>query len=79
MIKFPGTGRGRGRGNYQVDAPRGRFGSRSFGRGGGHDGSDRDYNRLRGNGFYRPSIRQDRGIAGYQASGSGSYSSEFTS
>ncbi|KAF3457829.1 hypothetical protein FNV43_RR02489 [Rhamnella rubrinervis] len=58
------TVRGRGRGSYQSEAPRGRFGSRSFGRGGGHDGSDRDYNRLRGNGFYRPSIRQDRGNAG---------------
>lgn len=61
-----------------MEPPRGRFGSRSFGRG-GHDGSDRDYNRLRGNGFYRPSLRQDRGNSGYQASRSGTYSSEFTS
>ncbi|KAH9764057.1 hypothetical protein KPL70_001392 [Citrus sinensis] len=56
-----GTGRGRGRGSYLTDAPRGRFGSRSYGRGGGYDGGDRDYNRPRGNGFYRPSPRQDRG------------------
>lgn len=43
-------GRGRGRG-YQTDAPRGRFGGRSLGRGGNQDGGD--YNRARGNGFYQ--------------------------
>ncbi|CAN1144873.1 Nuclear transport factor 2 [Linum perenne] len=54
-----GRGRGRGRGSYyQVDAPRGRFGSRSFGRGGSYDG---EYNRGRGNGYYRPIHRQDMG------------------
>ncbi|PON94852.1 Splicing factor-like protein [Trema orientale] len=63
--------RGRGRGSYQVEAPRGRFGPRSFGRGGGHDGGDRDYNRPRGNGFYRPSARQDRANPGYQATRNG--------
>ncbi|KAL5542365.1 hypothetical protein UlMin_010075 [Ulmus minor] len=74
-----GRGRGRGRGGYQVDAPRGRFGSRSFGRRGGYDGGDSDYNRPRGNGFYRPSLRQDRVNLGYQATRSGFNSSELTS
>ncbi|TQE08405.1 hypothetical protein C1H46_006033 [Malus baccata] len=70
--------RGRGRGSYQAEAPRGRFGSRSFGRGGGYDGGDQDYSRPRGNGYYRPSPRQDRGNSGYQSSRSGQNSSEFT-
>ncbi|XP_024027127.1 putative G3BP-like protein, partial [Morus notabilis] len=64
-------GRGRGRGSYQVEASRDRFGARNFGRGGGHDGGDRDYNRPRGNGFYRPTERQDRGNSSHQATGSG--------
>ncbi|XP_062108960.1 nuclear transport factor 2-like [Humulus lupulus] len=69
--------RGRGRGNYQVEAPRGRFVSRGFGREGSHDGGDRDYNnRPRGNGFYRPSPRQDRTNPGYQPTRNGT---EFTS
>ncbi|CAI0383141.1 unnamed protein product [Linum tenue] len=56
----PRFGRGRGRGSYQADAPRGRFGSRGFGRGGGSYGGDY-YNRpTRGNGYYRPIQRQDR-------------------
>ncbi|KAM1380643.1 hypothetical protein ACFX2I_022344 [Malus domestica] len=70
--------RGRGRGSYQAEAPRGRLGSRSFGRGGGYDGGDQDYSRPRGNGYYRPSPRQDRGNSGYQSSRSGQNSSEFT-
>ncbi|CAL1384346.1 unnamed protein product [Linum trigynum] len=54
-----GRGRGRGRGSYQADAPRGRFGSRSFGRGGASYDGDY-YNRPpRGNGYYRPVQRQD--------------------
>ncbi|CAK9167393.1 unnamed protein product [Ilex paraguariensis] len=57
-------GRGRGRGSYQMDASRGRFGARSFGRGSGPDGGDRDYNRPRGNGFYRQGPRQDRVLSG---------------
>lgn len=65
------TGRGRGRGSYLTDAPRGRFGARSYGRGGGYEGGDRDYNRPRGNGFYRPAPRQDRGYSGHQVSRSG--------
>ncbi|KAI4318175.1 hypothetical protein L6164_025978 [Bauhinia variegata] len=52
-----GGRRGRGRGGYQSDAPRGRFSSRSFGRGSGQD----EYGKARGNGFYRPSPRQERG------------------
>ncbi|GLT42084.1 hypothetical protein SLA2020_161040 [Shorea laevis] len=67
-----GRGRGRGCGSYQMDAPRGRFGARSYSRGGGgYDAGDHDYNRSRGNGFYRPSLRQDRGYSGHQASRSG--------
>lgn len=60
------TGRGRGRVSYQAEAPRGRFSSQSFGR-----GSDQDYNRLRGNGFYRPGFRHDREFSGPQVSGGG--------
>ncbi|PSR86407.1 Ras GTPase-activating protein-binding protein like [Actinidia chinensis var. chinensis] len=44
-----GGRRGRGRGSYQSEAPRGRFGARSFGRGGNQDGGD--FNKSRGNGF----------------------------
>ncbi|EOY06192.1 hypothetical protein QUC31_016403 [Theobroma cacao] len=68
MVKMFWTGRGRGRGSYQTDAPRGRFGARSYGRGGAYDGSERDYSRSRGNGFYRPTSRQDRGLSGQQVS-----------
>ncbi|KAJ4840270.1 hypothetical protein Tsubulata_024966 [Turnera subulata] len=71
-----GRGRGRGRGSYQIDASRGRFGARNFGRGGGYDAGDRDYNRTRGNGYYRPSPRQDRGFSGHQVSRSGQNQSE---
>ncbi|CAK7327319.1 unnamed protein product [Dovyalis caffra] len=63
-----GRGRGRGRGGYPTDVPRGRFSSRSFGRGGSYDGGDKDYNRPRGNGYYRPGPRQDRGFSGHQVS-----------
>ncbi|XP_042517308.1 nuclear transport factor 2-like isoform X2 [Macadamia integrifolia] len=53
-----GGRRGRGRSSYQTDAPRGRFGGRSVGRGNGQDGAERDYNnRPRGNGFYQRGTR----------------------
>lgn len=56
---FRGGRRGRGRGGYTMEASRGRFGHRSFGRGNDHDGGDhRDFNRPRGNGLYRPAMRQ---------------------
>ncbi|KAK7278521.1 hypothetical protein RJT34_23551 [Clitoria ternatea] len=58
-----GGRRGRGRSGYQPEAQRGRFGLRSFGRGSGQDGSEKEYNKSKGNGFYRPSTRQD-GIFG---------------
>ncbi|RDX68843.1 nxt3, partial [Mucuna pruriens] len=64
-IPSRGGRRGRGRGSYQSDAARGRFNSRSFGRGIGQDGGDREYNKSKGNGFYRPSLRQERGNSGY--------------
>ncbi|KAF8392133.1 hypothetical protein HHK36_022475 [Tetracentron sinense] len=61
-------GRGRGRGSYQNEGPMKRFGGRSFGRGSGQDGSDRDYNRMRGNGFHQQGPQQYRGILGNQGS-----------
>ncbi|PNY13389.1 G3BP-like protein [Trifolium pratense] len=64
-IPSRGGRRGRGRGSYQSDAPRGRFNSRSYGRGNGQDGGDREYNKPRGNGYYRPSQRQERGYSGH--------------
>ncbi|XP_020206722.1 putative G3BP-like protein [Cajanus cajan] len=64
-IPSRGGRRGRGRGSYQSDAPRGRFNSRSFGRGSGQDGGDREYNKSKGNGFYRPTPRQERANSGH--------------
>ncbi|CAO2821980.1 unnamed protein product [Amaranthus hypochondriacus] len=57
--------RGRGRATYQPDSSRGRFGGRSYNRGGSQFG-EREFNRPRGNGYYRQSTRQDR-YSGYQA------------
>ncbi|KAJ9169672.1 hypothetical protein P3X46_017834 [Hevea brasiliensis] len=54
-IASRGGRRGRGRGGYQTDAPRGRFGARSLGRGSNQDGGD--YTRARGNGFYQRGTR----------------------
>ncbi|KAL0286604.1 UNVERIFIED_CONTAM: Nuclear transport factor 2 [Sesamum calycinum] len=55
-----GRARGsRGRVSYQTEG-RGRFGGRGFGRGSHQDVIDRDYNRSRGNGFYRHAPRQER-------------------
>ncbi|GAV86577.1 NTF2 domain-containing protein/RRM_6 domain-containing protein [Cephalotus follicularis] len=71
-----GRGRGRGRGSYPTDVPRGRFVARSFGRGSGHDGGDRNYHGPSGNGYYRPGPRQDRGFSGHQVSRSGQNLSE---
>lgn len=66
-----GRGRGRGRGGYQSDASRGRFGGRSYGRG-GNDNNDRDFSssRPRGNGVLP---RQERGILGNHAARNGAY------
>ncbi|KAJ0967497.1 hypothetical protein J5N97_024414 [Dioscorea zingiberensis] len=60
--------RGRGRGGYQSDALRGRFGGRTFARGGIQHNNDRDYNnRSRGNGNpQRGGAYQERGILGSQ-------------
>lgn len=41
-----------GRVSYQSEAPREHFGSRSFGRGSGQDGGEREYNKPTGNGFF---------------------------
>ncbi|KAJ4968516.1 hypothetical protein NE237_015217 [Protea cynaroides] len=58
-----GGRRGRGRSSYQTEAPRGRFGGRSLGRGSGQDGAERDYNnRPRGNGFHQRVPRSERGV-----------------
>ncbi|KDP26467.1 hypothetical protein JCGZ_17625 [Jatropha curcas] len=54
-IASRGGRRGRGRGGYPTDAPRGRFGGRSVGRGTSQDGGD--YTRQRGNGFYQRGAR----------------------
>lgn len=50
-----GRGRGRGRGSYPTDAPRGRFGGRSSGRGYYQDTSD--YSRPRGDGYLQRGSR----------------------
>ncbi|KAI3413010.1 uncharacterized protein J3R85_016651 [Psidium guajava] len=63
--------RGRGRGSYQTEFSRGRFGGRNFSRGSGQNGVDREYNKPRGNGFYKPSSQQDRGVLGQQNSRNG--------
>lgn len=60
---------GRGRGGYHSDAPRGRFGGRTYGRGSGEqeNNGDRDYysNRPRSNGYLQQrGSRQERGILG---------------
>lgn len=67
-----GRGRGRGRGSYQTEVSRGRLGTRNLGRVGGYDTSDR----TRGNGYYRPSPRQDRGFSGHPLSRSAQNQSE---
>ncbi|CAL5208103.1 unnamed protein product [Lathyrus oleraceus] len=64
-IPSRGGRRGRGRGSYHSEAPRGRFNSRNYGRGNGQDGGDREYNKPRGNGFYRPNPRQERGYSAH--------------
>ncbi|OAY67328.1 putative G3BP-like protein [Ananas comosus] len=67
---FRGGRRGRGRGGYQSEAPRGRFGGRSFAR------AVPDYNsRPRGNGFHPRAPRQDRGILGSQGGRDGQLNS----
>ncbi|KAL0433206.1 UNVERIFIED_CONTAM: Nuclear transport factor 2 [Sesamum latifolium] len=72
-----GRARGRGRVSYQMEGTRGRFGSRGFGRVSNQDGLDRDYNRPRGNGFYRQAPRQERPYSGnQQGSRNGQISSE---
>ncbi|KAI4303957.1 hypothetical protein MLD38_039533 [Melastoma candidum] len=66
---IPSRGRrGRARGPHQVENSGGRFGSRSLGKVGGYSGGDREHTKPRGNGFYRPSHRQDRTFAGRQSS-----------
>ncbi|XP_057459534.1 nuclear transport factor 2-like isoform X1 [Actinidia eriantha] len=75
---FRGGRRGRGRGGYgyPTEVPRGRFGARSFGSRNGYEGGNYDYNRLRGNGLYRPAPQQDRGFSSYQVSRSEQNQSE---
>lgn len=68
--------RGRGRATYQPEASRGRFGGRSYSRGGGQVGGEREFNRSRGNGYYRQTSRQDRGYSTNQASRNGQSISE---
>ncbi|KAK8623829.1 hypothetical protein V6N13_065192 [Hibiscus sabdariffa] len=70
-IPSRGGRRGRGRGGYPMEASRGRFGGRSYSRGGTYDGNNQDYTRSRGNGFYRPTSRQDQVLSGHQVSRNG--------
>ncbi|XP_061356797.1 nuclear transport factor 2-like isoform X2 [Gastrolobium bilobum] len=79
-IPSRGGRRGRGRTSYQAETQRGRFGSRSFGRGNGQDGGEREYNKPKGNGFYRPSPspRLERGYSGHQVPRSGLNAAEST-
>ncbi|KAK8571944.1 hypothetical protein V6N13_047571 [Hibiscus sabdariffa] len=70
-IPSRGGRRGRGRGGHPTETSRGRFGGRSYGRGGAYDGNNQDYARSRGNGFYRPIPRQDRVLSGHQVSRNG--------
>ncbi|GMJ02009.1 hypothetical protein like AT5G43960 [Hibiscus trionum] len=70
-IPSRGGRRGRGRGSYPMEASRGRFGGRSYGRGGTYDGNNQDYTRSRGNGFYRPTPREDQVSSRYQVSRNG--------
>lgn len=70
-------GRGRGRISYPMEGGRGRFGGRNFGRGNGLDTNDREYNRPRGNGFYRQGPRPERVFSNsLQGSRNGHNSSE---
>ncbi|KAL2463516.1 Nuclear transport factor 2 (NTF2) family protein with RNA binding (RRM-RBD-RNP motif) domain [Forsythia ovata] len=72
-----GRGRGRGRVSYQMEGIRGRLSGRGFSKGINQDGNDHDYNRPRGNGFYRQAPRQERSFSGnHQESRNGQYSSE---
>lgn len=66
--------RGRGRASYQPDG-RGRFGGRAYGRG-SVQGGEREFNRPRGNGYYRQTGRQDQGYSANHASRNGQSVSE---
>ncbi|KAL1342170.1 nuclear transport factor 2 [Arachis hypogaea] len=77
-IPSRGGRRGRGRGSYQSDTQRGRYGSRNLGRESGQDGGEREYNRPKGNGFYRPSPRHERGYSVHQAPRNGHNHAEST-
>ncbi|WCJ24125.1 Nuclear transport factor 2 (NTF2) family protein with RNA binding (RRM-RBD-RNP motifs) domain [Euphorbia peplus] len=57
-----GRGRGRGRSSYPADAPRGRYGVRSYARGSNHEGGDSGYSKSRGNGYYRSTYQVSRGV-----------------
>ncbi|XP_075523840.1 nuclear transport factor 2-like isoform X2 [Primulina tabacum] len=71
-----GRARGRGRVSYYMEGTRGRFGGRSFGRGITQDGTERTYNRPRGNGFYRQVPRQERAHSTYQQGSRNGHHSE---
>lgn len=76
-IPIRGRGRGRGRISYPMEGVRGRFGGRNFGRGNGLETNEREYNRPRGNGFYRQGPRPERVFSNnQQGSRNGHNSSE---
>ncbi|WOH12685.1 hypothetical protein DCAR_0832192 [Daucus carota subsp. sativus] len=69
-----GRGRGRSsRGSYHMDSSKGRFSVRNFSRGG--QNGDHSRPRGNGNGYYRPSQRQER-VSSQQVSSNGQNSSE---
>ncbi|XP_023539749.1 putative G3BP-like protein isoform X1 [Cucurbita pepo subsp. pepo] len=67
---------GRGRGSYHTESSRGHHSSSRSYNTGVRDGSDREYIRPRGNGFYRPTTRQDKVNHSHQISRNGESPSE---
>ncbi|XP_022157971.1 putative G3BP-like protein [Momordica charantia] len=74
-IPHRGGRRGRGRGSYHTESSRGHFSSRNYSMG-VREGSDREFIRPRGNGFYRPTTRQEKGNLNLQLSRNGESLSE---
>ncbi|KGN56809.1 nuclear transport factor 2 [Cucumis sativus] len=78
-IPHRGGRRGRGRGSYHTESSKGHYSSRSYSYGMGvRDGSDREYIRPRGNGFYRPTTRQEKGNLSHQVTRNGETPSELS-
>lgn len=63
--------RGRGRADHQPNSSRACFGSCAYGSRGGSQGTELEFNRVRGNGYYGRTGQQDKGYSGNQASRNG--------